>query len=101
MISVLDVRSDNGVPFRVLFIPPGELSPNFPSDVASKVGSVEVYDRRHPHTPDGQFTGGRYYLDTLLQHPRTRGLDVHGGVPDWTIDGATFGLVRLWLGGFS
>ena len=47
---------------------------------------VEFYDTHNSDDrTEWQFVS-RYYLDTLLKHPRDRGLDLHGGVPKWTID---------------
>ena len=95
----LDVRAANGVPFRVVLLADGK-SPNFPAnDKYNKRDAplVEFYDRRHPHTPDGQFVS-RYYLDTLMDDAGSPvGLDLYGGVEAWTVDGKTMMFVRAWL----
>ena len=44
---------------------------------------IAFYDARYPATEFGQFTAGRYYLETILEVKR--GLDLHGGIPEWTI----------------
>lgn len=96
----LDVTADHDVPFRVVYLPSGR-SHNFPR--ASDYGkpSVEFYDRRYGETPDGQFTGGRYFADTLLGldgYGRAEGgLSLDGGIPAWSVDAATMDLVRAWL----
>jgi hypothetical protein len=99
MIQTLDVVAANGVPFRVLFIPPGVAGPNphrTPAD--SPHATVEFYDRRYEHTEGyGQFTGGHYFASSLLEQHRFAGLNLQGGVDAWTIDAATMDLVRTWL----
>ena len=55
---------------------------------------VSFYDTRYDHTQYGQFIG-RYYADTLLgldgwssrgSSIRDRGLNLHGGIDDWSIN---------------
>ncbi len=89
----LDVMAENGVPFRVVFLPFGENMSGAPL--------VKFYDRRYAHTPDGQFTGGRCDLSTILAGDSFSGLNLYGGVPDWTVDGDTMHLVRKWLNSFE
>lgn len=57
---------------------------------------VEFYDARYDHTPLGQFTS-RYYVETILEGPGPSGLDLHGGVDSWKIDGQSMQIVRAWL----
>lgn len=55
--------------------------------------------------PDGQFTGGCYYVSTLLGEDgfgwdirkANGGLNLYGGVPEWTVDAATVKKVGAWL----
>lgn len=98
-IMKLDVIAENGVPFRVVYLPADVPSENYP-DRSNIVGGmnrprVEFYDRRFDHTPDGQFTGGSYFLADVLAV--FRALALYGGIPDWTIDAVTMRLVREWL----
>lgn len=60
--------------------------------------AVEFYDTRFPHTPLGQFVSS-YYVETLIADgPRNEcGLNLHGGVADWTIDAVAMSIVRGWL----
>lgn len=62
---------------------------------------VEFYDTRYPHTEFGQFTGGRYYVDTILGRdgwgPYRGGLDLDGGIPAWRVDAESMTIVRAWL----
>jgi len=62
---------------------------------------VEFFDRRFPHTPFGQFTGGRYLVATLLASDRAQGagLLLDGGVADWRICSRARKLVECWLAG--
>ena len=52
---------------------------------------VSFYDTRYNHTQYGQFVG-RYYASTLLgldgygSSIRDRGLNLHGGIDDWSIN---------------
>ena len=55
--------------------------------------------------PDGQFTGGYYYISTLLGEDgfgwdirkANGGLNLHGAVPEWTVDAATLKKIGAWL----
>lgn len=55
--------------------------------------------------PDGQFTGGCYYISTLLNddgwgwdiRKGERGLALHGGVSAWTVDPASLKKIGNWL----
>ena len=59
---------------------------------------VEFYDARYPHCGEiGQFVS-RYYRSTLMEKPApARGLCLDGGVPEWSIDGVAFEMVRRAL----
>ena len=52
---------------------------------------VKFYDNKSAGVagfpPEGQFTGGSYYLrSTLIEKPyRGSGLSLDGGVPEWTV----------------
>jgi hypothetical protein len=45
---------------------------------------LEVFDRRYPHTEAGQFIGS-YNLATIVGLKDGIRLDLHGGIPDWTM----------------
>lgn len=47
---------------------------------------IEFWDCRYSHDSLGQFTGGRYYVGTILESNRATGLNLHGGVPEWKVD---------------
>lgn len=95
----LEIIAANEVPFRVLLVPIGAECPNHPSVSPATEPIVEFYDTRSMQTKDGQFVS-RYFVSTLLE-PRadgkTYGLDLYGGVSNWTIDATTMGSVRAWL----
>ena len=98
-IGRLDVTAANGVRFRAVCIPAGTQRPNHPRVLPYDEVVVEFYDRRHDFTPDGQFVSD-YFVSTLRAgYPRIQksGLDLHSGVPSWTIDGATMARVISWL----
>jgi|SRR5882757_1851690 len=93
-ILKLDVVAENGVPFRVVVMTDG-ISENFGKLNDRGAAEIEFYDRRYMHTPDGQFTGARYYFDSLLDV--SGGLMLNGGVSSWTLDSTTWKLIREWL----
>jgi hypothetical protein len=61
---------------------------------------VEFYDTRYPHTEFGQFVS-RYYVETILGDdgygPKDGGLNLHGGVPEWTVSAKDMDTVRTFL----
>jgi hypothetical protein len=97
MVQRIDIKGVAG-PMRVLFVPAGEVSPNFQNVEPKKSATIEFYDGRYSHTPDGQFISS-YYVFTLMEHKDKQpiGLDLMGDVPNWKIDGRTFALVSDWM----
>jgi len=97
MVKKIDVVGVKWTPIRVVYVPFGEKSENFPSqfEESNKDGRVEFYDMRYPQTPDGQFISS-YYVSTLIEKDDS-GLDLHGGEPEWKIDYSTMRLVRDFL----
>ena len=98
---LMDVIAENGVPFRAVFIPAGGKSSNFNLGEITKP-MVEFYDRRYKHTPDGQFTGARYYVDTLMEdsgwYPgKVGGLNLHGGVSDYSLGQEEYTEILDWM----
>lgn len=63
--------------------------------------SVEFFDATYEgttHGPLGQFTTGRYYVETLLDAPLHQGLCLYGAEADtWFLDGGAMNVVRAWL----
>jgi hypothetical protein len=65
---------------------------------------IEFYDSRYPFDKDktndkvlGQFIG-RYYADTLLSNNKINtGLDLHGGIPEWSLDANTLHKFMDWI----
>lgn len=61
---------------------------------------VEVYDAAMKGNPyceaEGQ-TIAQYLAETLLGRGAGWGLDLHGGVAEWKVDGRAFGQVYGWL----
>lgn len=102
---VITVTSTTGVRFNVRVLKPGDGYGQFGHGplVWGAEGyqgdrfGVEFFDTRYPHTEFGQFTGGRYYLDTLVDGGNTGGLCLDGGTPAWSIDKAAMDIVRAWL----
>lgn len=80
--------ADNGdyAPLNVRVVHPGDAYGL--DDVLTNDGEamVEFYDARYPHTEHGQFIS-RYYLSTLNERAPGTGLDLDGGIPDWSVTG--------------
>lgn len=61
---------------------------------------VEFYDCRYPEPwndhPWGQFASS-YYLSTLEKHPVDAGINLHNGVPDWSVSAEFVSVVMNWL----
>tara|TARA_R110002012_G_scaffold14105_3_gene59165 strand:+ start:209 stop:514 length:306 start_codon:yes stop_codon:yes gene_type:complete len=79
------VINDNNIMFNVV------LSERENEDDNSTKMLVSFYDTRYNHTQYGQFIG-RYYASTLLgldgygSGIKDRGLNLHGGIDDWSIN---------------
>lgn len=84
--------------FRLIFVPKGELKPNsYDEEETAKEDTVQFYDRRYPHTPDGQFITN-YYVTTLLDNRlKINGLDLYGGEPDWIVDPSSMEFILEWV----
>lgn len=101
---VLDVTAENDTPFRVVAYVPGATGP-YPAAKDEARSLVEFYDRRYPHTEHGQFTGGRYHVETFLagwerslSDPRQRGaFPLNGNSRAWMVDFHTNELIIRWL----
>jgi hypothetical protein len=58
---------------------------------------IEFFDVRYLHTPYGQFTGGRYLLDTFMELGDDRGLCLDGGIPEWSLSAEAVRSVQQWV----
>ena len=98
------VTNDQGITFNVVMVELGEKygldnclthdkEPPFDQPL------IEFYDSRHG-SGQGQFIG-RYYMDTLMKRNQDYGLDLHGGIPAWSIDKESMLLVHDWLSAMS
>ena len=81
--QMIRVTNDNNITFSVVL-----------SKDKKDQTLVSFYDTRYDHTQYGQFVG-RYYANTLLgldgwssrgSSIRDRGLNLHGGIDDWSIN---------------
>lgn len=95
----LVVRNRNGKTFTVRLALPGDRYGTSPAPVIGRDPIVEFYDhdRIRPHEPHGQFTGGRYYLSTLLGRRPDTGLILIDSQPEWTVDADAMIEVVHWL----
>lgn len=85
------VTAENGVPFVVRRVDAGdkyglENCLTYPHKTDSPAPLIEFYDARYPHTEFGQFVS-RYNQSTLMAKERGTGINLHGGVPQWQMDG--------------
>ena len=99
MIQHIDIQGHTGIPIRALLIPANETSPNFPDSTVAKEDTIEFYDSRYPHTPDGQFIT-RYLASTLKDSCAgipAGGLDMMGYIEAWKLDGRAMKLVLDWI----
>lgn len=97
----IDVVTENGTPIRAVLLPDGK-SENFPA-ANSDSPMVEFYDRNYDFTPDGQFTGGRYYVSQLLSSSRQPfdALILNYATFAWDIDGDTMETIVKWMKSFD
>ncbi len=81
------------VPFRAVLTRKGK--------VANSV--VGFYDRRYEFTPDGQFTGGSYYVHDFTNGDGSYGygIQLYGGVTSWYLDSKACKQVKAWLEGWA
>jgi hypothetical protein len=97
--ELYDFTAANGVDFRAVigYTKPYTLKSQRPAHCGL---SVTFYDRRYPHTPNGQHTGATYYLETLLEDYEAlalTGLNLHGDVDCWQVDARSMRTVLNWL----
>jgi hypothetical protein len=87
--NVKSFTNNRGVEFNVKF------EPNNGDD---KLGSkVEFFDKqRKDFSTLGQRIG-RYYVSTILDIKEGAGLNLHGGIPEWSIDGETMNAIKEWV----
>ena len=91
-------RAANGITFVVAVVLPGEkYGRNFACTNGTDMAMVEFYDARYRHTQNGQFVS-RYTLDCFMGCSTvsfgsgdlySHGINLDGGIEDWSIDGAT------------
>lgn len=85
--------AENGVPFAVVF--------EEAKGSHSYGPTVSFFDRRYNAlaNPPGQF-GGQYYVSSLLEDEdglTAHGLNLYGGVTEWSVDGKSMGDVFDWI----
>jgi hypothetical protein len=97
---MLTVTNKNGLSFNVVVVAFGDSygrNGSLVNDNDRADSLIEFYDPRYPQeNPIGQFIG-RYYKKTLINDDRIGGLDLHGGIPEWTVDGPAMREVYSFL----
>jgi hypothetical protein len=96
--------ADNGVTFAVRIVRPGEGYGRSRAVTNSTDHTmVEVFDARYAGKDyceaEGQIIA-QYHINTLLDGAdalTNYGLDLHGGVPAWSIDGDTMGAILFYI----
>ncbi|MGB0818154.1 MAG: hypothetical protein ACPGQQ_04520 [Candidatus Puniceispirillaceae bacterium] len=74
--------------------------PDQEGDYMPEEPTVAFYDfdlRGETFGEFGQFTGGSYFAETLLDRSDTRGICLHGGVDDWNVGGEAFFNIVHWI----
>jgi hypothetical protein len=97
MIKRIDFFGSMRTPMRAVYISKDETSPNH--IMTYDKDTLEFYDMRYQHTPDGQFIS-RYNVDTLLDnvgHIQDLGLDLMGYVESWKINPVACRVVMDWV----
>lgn len=103
MIQTMTITGANGVPFLARYLPTGATYGRGNVLTVDGPAEVEFYDMRYPQCAlnddvAGQFTGGRYYVGTLLESDGRRPLILDGGnAASWTIDAEARAVVIAWL----
>lgn len=95
-MSLLQVES-NGTHFNVRIVRQGDKYGL--NDCITYQGTeplVEFYDSKSSHSALGQFVS-RYYMTTLLEGNSHCGINLDGGVPEWTIQAEPMKIVIEWL----
>lgn len=88
--------------WNVAVVLPGQKSIGRPAvKNDSKEPIVEFYDSKYMKGfgKYGQFTGGCYYLDTILDHDGL--LSLYGGEPEWTVSSSDMERIHQWLKQFN
>jgi hypothetical protein len=93
MLWVLEVRGVKCTPIRVVYVPAHAAST---LGTSRDVDTVEFYDRRYDHTPNGQLISF-YNAKTLLTDVPTNGLDLYGSEPSWKIPYEAWKVVYAWI----
>ena len=89
--------NDGGRPWVVRLVFAGDkYGLDFKLTHAEEDPLVEFYDARFEHTVYGQFVS-RYYARTLLEREPGTGLNLDGGVAEWSISSAAYLRVLLWV----
>ena len=94
----INLASSNGILFHVRIVDTGDSYGLNDCLVNDGAPMVEVFDTRYNHTPLGQFTGGRWYADTILQRRgHGTGIDLNGSVADWNINSTEWQRILEWV----
>jgi len=96
---IMGYKAENGIEFNVRLVSKGQTyGADFCLTHEGDEPLVEFYDMRYPHTKFGQFVS-RYNFDTIVNDNENDyvGLNLDGGIPDWTIDKFTMANIRTDL----
>lgn len=105
-MRTITVTNDRGRDFTVLVVLPGECMSNGLTGKFDRVNDtgkvvVEVFDATHAGRPTFYNVGQKvseYYAGTLLAtRGRMVGIDLHGGVAEWKVDGHAWNVVLNWV----
>ncbi|CAE6822499.1 hypothetical protein R70006_06271 [Paraburkholderia domus] len=95
--SQMQVTNDDGIRFNVRMVRQGDTYGRGESFVHfSEKSMVEFYDARHDHSDRGQLVS-RYFAETLLERDSTYGLQLDGGVREWSLSAESMHEVTAWV----
>jgi hypothetical protein len=98
-VQVLDVVTDEDLPFRVVRIPGGTAHPVTPARAHTET-MVEFYLRTYPQAEPkvgGRFLGGMFQTTLTEERNTAQPLVLDPWMPWWRIDVDTMALVCRWL----
>lgn len=99
MMGVKEFTNDRGNAFTVVVQESDGHWGTTPGETVVKFYDAE-YAGKDGFTEHGQFAS-EYYLRTLLDHDQEYGLNLHGGVPKWSIDAETMAEITKFILVFS
>lgn len=100
MKDILQVVNERGVMFNVRLVKKGDkYGRGYRLTHDEEEPLVEFYDARYPDIDYGEIGlfVSRYYVSTIMEHDDDYGINLDGGVKDWSISSENVKQVKEWL----